>query len=90
MEVGVEELCECLMVIELENEELILDQSSMEEVVNKGENCLLAKLLYTNYYNKKAFQTTMSKVWRISTPIKFHNMGGGLMMVEFEYKQDKN
>lgn len=23
-------------------------------------------------------------------PIKFHDIGGGLMMVEFEYKQDKN
>lgn len=73
-----EDLCERLMGTDLENGELVLDLSSVEEVVSRGENFLLTKLLSTKYYNKEAFKTTMRKAWRITKPIKFHDMGGGL------------
>lgn len=85
-----EDLCACLLSIDLENEELVLDLSLVQEVVSRGEHCLLTKLLSTRYYNKEAFKTTMRKAWRITKPIKFHDMGEGLMVVEFEDKCDKN
>lgn len=78
MEEGVDELCECLVVTELEKEELVLDLNLVEEVVSRGGHCLLARLLSTKNYNKEAFKATKRKSWRITKPIRFHDMGEGL------------
>lgn len=77
------------MVTNLEKEELHVELSSIGKVVRKGKNYLLAKLLSMKNYNKEAFKAMMHKAWRITKPIKFYEMGGGLMMVEFEDKFDK-
>lgn len=78
------------MVTKLENVELVIDLNSVGNVVGGGEHCLLAKLLSTKYYNKEAFKATIMKAWRITKPIKFHEMGERIMMVEFEERLDKN
>lgn len=90
MKEGVDELCDRLLAIDLEKEELHVELSSIGKVFRRGENCLLAKLLSTKYYNKEAFKATMRKAWRITKPIKFYAMGGGLMMVKFVEKFEKN
>lgn len=86
---NVNHICECLKTTELENEEIVVDFSSVDEVVNRGKTCLLIKLLTTKYYNCEAFKNTMRKVWRPVKALQFYEMGGGLMMVEFEPLSNK-
>lgn len=51
MEEGVEDLCECLNMTELENEEILIERNLVEDVVSHGKNCLLVKLLTNRHYN---------------------------------------
>lgn len=63
--------------------------NSIEEVVSRGKNCLLVKLLTTMYYNGEAFNATMKKVWCHAKTLQFYEMGEGLVLVEFENCNDK-
>lgn len=89
MEAGVEDLCDQLRVTDLEQEELRIEPSFIGEVIARGRNCLLTKLLSSKYYNREAFKATMKMVWKSGKPIWFHDMGAGFMMVEFENPSDK-
>lgn len=61
-EVVVNHLCDKLQAIELENEEIGVELESVEEVVSKGEKCLLVKMLSSKYYNKEAYKSMMKKI----------------------------
>lgn len=50
---------------------------------------MVAKLHTTQPYNWEAFKTTIRKIWRPTKTIRFHELGLGLMMVEFEDSLDK-
>lgn len=81
--------CEQLKTMDLENETLMVDCSSVADLENRGKKCLLVKLLTPKYYNREAFETTMRRVWRPVRSLRFYDMGEGLMMVEFELDSDK-
>lgn len=40
-------------------------------------------------YNHEALKNTMRQIWRPGKPIKFHEVGARIMMVEFEENRDK-
>lgn len=44
-------ICERLKTMELENKELVVEANLVVEVVNRGTNCLLLKILTSKYYN---------------------------------------
>lgn len=69
---------------------ICVEASSLEEVVDRGKNCLLIKLLTSRLYNHEAFKNTMHKIWKPVKPIKFHETGAGMMLVEFDDKLDKD
>lgn len=81
--------CERLLYTDLEKEEIQVVLSSMDEVVNRGKNCLLIKLLSNRYYNREVFKATMKKVWKSIKTIRFYVMGAGLMMAKFEDQSNK-
>lgn len=85
----VDSLCERLKSTKLKNEEIFIDLNSIEEVLNKGKNYILVKLLSANYYNRKAFKATMKKVWHPSKTLKFVEMDGDMMMAKCESQNDK-
>lgn len=89
MEVEVEELCDQLSLTELENEELQVHVSPLEEVISKGRNCLFAKLHTSRPYNQEAFMATMRKICRPIKLIHFLQVGSRMMMIEFEDRKDK-
>lgn len=89
MEEGIEMLCDRLRGTDLENEKICLQTNLWEELVNWGKNCLLVKLLLNRYFNREAFKVTMRKLWRPAKYLHFHEMGEGLMLVEFENQNDK-
>lgn len=86
---GVESLCKHLHTMELENEEVCLELNLLEEVVSRGKNYILVKLLMKRYYNREAFKTTTRKVWWPAKSPYFHEMGAWLMLTEFENQNDK-
>lgn len=61
----------------------------MTEVLNRGRNCLLVKLLSQKYFNRETFKATMKKFWKPTKSLHFHGMGARLIMVEFEDPSNK-
>lgn len=55
----------------------------------QGANCLLVKLLTSKPFNREALKATMSKLWRPSKSLRFHEMGSSVLMFDFEEKLDK-
>lgn len=86
---ALEVLCNRLQVIELDNEEASIRINSMKDVVARGKNYLLMKLLSNRYHNREALKFTMTKVYSPSRAIRFHDMGIELLMVEFDNPVDK-
>lgn len=84
-----DELCEQLSFIELEQETIQMEKSSLEEVLLKGTNCLVANLQTQRPFNREAFKSTKQKIRRSTKAIQFHELGEGLMLVEFEDIKDK-
>lgn len=62
MEEGVEDLYERLMATDIKREEIWVDLSAVNEVVSRGKNCLLVKLLSNKYFNREAFKYIMRRV----------------------------
>lgn len=60
-----------------------MEPNLVDEVMDRGKNYLVVKLLSQKYFNREAFKATMKKVWKPSKPIHFYEMGLGLMLVEF-------
>lgn len=89
IEARVEDLCDQLRATNFEQEELCIEPSFVGEVIARGKNCLLTKLLSTKYYNRRAFKATMKRVWKLGKLIRFHDMEARFMMVEFEDPSDK-
>lgn len=66
--------------------------SPLEDVLSRASMCLIARLLNNRTYHHEAFKETMQKIWRLtkpSKPIRFHELGPGMLLVEFEEKKDK-
>lgn len=59
---GVEVLCQRLSATKLDNEEILIEQDSVDDVVARDKNCLLVKLMTNEHYNREAFKVTMGKV----------------------------
>lgn len=62
----------------------------MIEVLNRGRNHLLVKILTQKYFNREAFKDTMKKFWKPTKPICFHELEVGMIMEKFEDLSDKN
>lgn len=81
---GVEVLCQCLSMTKIDSEEILMKHNLVDDVVARGKNCLLTKLQTEKHYNREAFKVTMRRAWRTTKTTCFHEMGDGLMLVEFE------
>lgn len=89
MEAVVNDLCGQLYLTKLEYEEIRVDACPLEEVLAKGQHCLMTKLLTLRPYNREAFKTTIKKIWRPVKPVTFHEMESDIIVVVFEDKMDK-
>lgn len=86
----VEELCERLTLTELEQEELLVEMSPLDEVLSRGNQCLVIKLCTRCPFNKEAFKAMLRKIWQLAELIYFHKLGFNLLLAEFEDNLDKN
>lgn len=90
MNADVDEIYDQLSPTELEEEEIHVESSVLEEVLKKGSHCLIGKLHTNHPYNRETFKSTMRKIWRAVKMIKFHELGMGMLLIEFEDKLDKD
>lgn len=58
----------------------MVDYSSVAEVENRGNKCLLMKLLTFKYYNREVLKRKS---------LRFYNMSESLIMAEFKLDSDK-
>lgn len=79
-----EVICERLSLTDLEQEEIHVDLSSVEEVISRGNDCLLVELLTKRYYNCEAFKRTMKKIWLPVKAMRFRELETEILMAEFE------
>lgn len=56
-----EGFCDRLRVTELENEEVLIGMDLVGDVVSRGRNFLLMKLLSNTYHNRETLKATISK-----------------------------
>lgn len=89
MEAEMDGLCDKFILAKLEREEIMVEPNSLEGVIFKESCCLVAKLTTCRPFNQEALKFTMRKVWRPAKSIRFHELGVGMMQVEFEDKLDK-
>lgn len=82
-------ICERLNPTKLEEEDIRIGPKAFREVVERGNNCLLLKLLLVRRFNREAFKQRLRKIWRLVKPIKFHEPGSSLFPAEFEDVNDK-
>lgn len=61
----------------------------VEEVLMKGNYCLIFKLITNKLFNKEVLKQTMRRVWRSVKVVHFRDLGSKLLLVAFEDKKDK-
>lgn len=88
MEDEVELICKKLTSTELEEEEIMIDPKEFLELLDRGTNCLLLKLLSICHFNREVFKQMMQKIWHPVKPVKFHELGLGLFLTKFEDPND--
>lgn len=84
-----EDQCDGLNLIELENEELHVESRPLDEVLFQGNHCLLVKLCSRQPFKREDFKSTLRKIWRPMNPVCFHELGSGLLLAEFENLLEK-
>ncbi|XP_041001563.1 uncharacterized protein LOC121247253 [Juglans microcarpa x Juglans regia] len=89
MDVDIESLYANLLLSEKECEDAAVDVHQVENVLARGEHCLLIKLLTRKHYNHEAFKQTMRKIWRPVRSMKYCDLSPVFTLVEFEDPRDK-
>lgn len=71
------------------DEPIALDEEQTEEDSFKESRSLLGKLCIDRGIGKEILKATMGKVWRISTPANFKEVGKNLFTITFATESDK-
>lgn len=66
-----------------------IDDETIVEIQKKGERCLMGKVCIKQAISKEVVITTMAKVWRISKPAVFKELGNNVFIITFETHADK-
>lgn len=61
----------------------------VEESAQRGVNCLVGRYWTEKKYNKEAFKTVLSKLWRVVGRVTFRELHDNLWLFEFSDGEDK-
>ncbi|XP_040994343.1 uncharacterized protein LOC121240886 [Juglans microcarpa x Juglans regia] len=67
-----------MKLIEEEMGTIDLNEEESEVVLKKGEKCLIGKVCLERVISKSIISTTMAKIWRLSKPATFMEVGANL------------
>lgn len=72
-----------------ENDEVIVQQQAVEEIVTRGNSCLVGKLIADRIIGKDTIRPKLLQLWRLSGLTSFKVIGENLFLVDFEHSWDK-
>lgn len=79
-----------LMLREDENPGIVIKEQAIAPLVQRGQACLVGKLLTERSISKEILQTPMIRAWRPMGRVSFKTLGTNLFLVEFENWWDKD
>jgi hypothetical protein len=77
-------------LLEDENSGVSLEASELDPLMNRGQACLVGKLLANIIVLKEFFKPPLLRAWRPMGAVPFHMVGENMFVVEFEYEWDKS
>ncbi|XP_042983285.1 uncharacterized protein LOC122312689 [Carya illinoinensis] len=85
----IEEKWQHLRLLEDEEQAITFDEDVGEELKHKRECSLVGKFCMDRNVSKEVLENTMKKVWRISRPAKFQEVGTNVFTISFANIADK-
>jgi hypothetical protein len=88
----VEELTNCsgnFSLVEEEDDELEIKAPAIARLAQRGELCLVGKLIVDRLVSKETIRTKLIRGWRTLGNLSFMVLGENLFLLEFEYECDK-
>jgi hypothetical protein len=73
-----------------ESEKVIVQLQVCEEVVLRGNTCLVGKLIADRIIGKDILRKTLVRFWKPTGSTSFKILGKNLFLVDFEYSWDKS
>jgi hypothetical protein len=78
-----------LKLSEEEDIEVVIHKQAFDEVVARGNVCLIGKLISDRAIGKDALRTKLVRGWKPKGSISFRVLGEDLFLVDFEQYNDK-
>lgn len=72
-----------------ERQGITISVEEVEEIRQKSSNCLVGKYWMEKRYNKEAFKSVLSKLWRSEGGVNFKELQDNLWLFEFAEEEDK-
>jgi hypothetical protein len=73
-----------------ENEELVVPEAEVEPMVDRGNACVVGKLLADRTVGKEIIKTPLIWAWQPIGKVSFKTLGTNLFLIEFENEWDKS
>lgn len=90
MEVPLEFLYQKLTLTDQKDDTVQMDGQQFGDMAIQMGRCLVLRLLTNKPYNIKVFWHTMRRVWRLTQPLKFWDLGRKISLTKFTSIQYKN
>ncbi|KAF5447877.1 hypothetical protein F2P56_033394, partial [Juglans regia] len=74
---------------EEESETIELNAEESEAVSKKGQLCLIEKICTERTIRRNIISATMAKIWKLSRPALFQEVGANLFVIIFNTHEDK-
>jgi hypothetical protein len=78
-----------LSLAEEEDRELEIQKTEVKGAINRGQLCIIGKLLSERIVSKETIKDSLLGWWRIKGFSTFKILGGNLFLIEFEKASDK-
>ena len=78
-----------LALSEGEDDEVEIQARHMTKIVNRGQSCVVGKLMSERVVCKETLKTKLKGWWKLSMTFTFKVLGGNLFLIEFELPRDK-
>jgi hypothetical protein len=78
-----------LALSEREDDEVEIQTRDVTKIVNRGQSCVVGKLMSKRVVCKETLKTKLKGWWKLSGTVTFKVLGGNLFLIEFELAKDK-
>lgn len=84
------EMWENFQLNEEEGVAIDIEGKGIPEILRRGDRSLISKIWLDWQIGKNIVETNMAKVWRLSKPATFTEMGRNIFIITFANHADKN